>query len=371
MNRLCWSIICWAACAAPLPIPPPSTSQQLPPCADNSDHGKAEAARILRAYADSHAFGDIRRAPTPAEEAAAVISDPIDPETGPAHWRTLDTGFRLQEVYAQAQRRGWLVACNATVGRWWQSARRIDDEMAARLALRPPPADFYAGMAYWSSHWQWFEPRRQLDAAFNGVVGFGALGAEFRLVAAQNEWSATWPAQGRPLERVLSERRVPGNADELGDLASRQAFACTATRRDASYDLTPLRVGLIRPAGPPFARPTMESGHVAQIRKHDTEWLVTRRDWTTITESIPPCRRFRCREIDCAMDERHGWREQCAQKVIRRHEDHRFVLHFDAAPVKVRIGDAVGFYLDPETGHAVLAYASRRDDLAPYFFLDP
>jgi hypothetical protein len=379
MNRIRWSIA-WcvaSACASPPPSAPPPPcppALQLPPRAVQHDpkaDAKAEAARVLRAYADSHAFGAERRPPTPAEVAAAELADPIDAATDRERWAHMDTGFRLLEVYLQGQRSGWVAACDAAVEQWWGSARRIDEELEARLASQPPPTDFYAGIVAWSAHRQWLDARTQRDPAFAALPSLANVGAVFHLVTAQNAWAVTWLARDRPLEQTLGQRPLPYNAWAIEDLPTEQARFCKAAYPDSSGGLiapTKISVGL-KPNGPAIAEPAQASGVVAQVSQHGTEWVVTRRDWTATIESVPPCKRVMCTGIDCGMVEGGPWREVCAEKVTRHHEDHRWVLHFDTVPTKPRLGDAVGFYLDPATGHAVLIYASRSADVDPYFYV--
>jgi hypothetical protein len=68
------------------------------------------------------------------------------------------------------------------------------------------------------------------------------------------------------------------------------------------------------------------------------------------------------------MDDRHGWRDVCAEKRILRVHDVAFELHLDPPPVVPKVGDFVGFFIAP-SGHAVLATVARSENVAPYFEL--
>jgi hypothetical protein len=76
----------------------------------------------------------------------------------------------------------------------------------------------------------------------------------------------------------------------------------------------------------------------------------------------------RCTEIDCNMDDRHGWRDICVEKLVQRFHDVAFLLHVEAPPVMPKVGDNITFFV-AQDGHAVLRTASRSETAAPYFEL--
>jgi hypothetical protein len=236
--------------------------------------------------------------------------------------------------------------------------------------LPVPPAEFYAGWRYWQSQWTWLSERRHRDPALEALFVLDPVGPRFRLAAAQNRWSAAWLARGRPVERLVSEVTLNANAWALEDLATERARICKAAfAHSPDLQMPPNDLGTVTPQGSPSGTLVEETGTLARVGKHGTEWRVTRRDWTEIIESVPPCKRVRCSQIDCEMVEGGGWEDVCTKKVIHRFTDHSFVLHFDAAPVTPRVGDLVKFFWDADTGHAVLSSAARRAGATPYFSL--
>lgn len=346
-----------------------SPARPLPPSATAEAQRRRDAASVLRAYGARHALGEPRQPPSDAELVAAALADPIDPAIAPERWRTLDAAWRLNEAYDLSQHDAWTSACHAGVAAWWQSARQIDDELAVRLAAGIP-ADFYAGMRVWNQHAAWLRQRQEADPVFRSIP-LANVGPAFTLFVAQNAWARSWAEHDHPLERAISERARLPNAWALDTLEVEQARFCTAAYADGVRTWPPpgwLRV--LEPAvAATVAPPATESGTLAEIRDRGTTWLVTRRDWTTTIEQVPPCKRVRRTCRDCTMQEGGGWIDVCREHRIRRFEDHRFVLHFDAAPANVHPGDAVSFYFDRATAHAVLVYASRRADVPPYFAL--
>lgn len=367
-HTLLGSLVC-AACAAPAPSTARPTTPPPRPSAAVQVDPKVEAARILRAYGESHeALDTPRRPPTPAElaAAAALVESPI-PSIDAGRWEKMSAAARLNEVFEEHRHQLWLAACRAGVGRWWDRARAIDDELQARLEREPVPADFYAGLAAWNRHWAWLASRRASEPAFMVVLQLVEVGAAFRLISAQNAWAERQP----PLERAVSERNVPANSWSLEDRSSEQSRFCAAA--DGHGPRTwPITYGLpaLRPGSPVvLASPAEESGTVAQIRKQGTEWLVTRRDWTTTIELVPPCRREQCQGIDCCMVPGGCWRNVCTEKQVRQFKDHAFVLHFGSLPVAPKVGDFVDFYFDLASGHAVLDAVSSSSTQPPYFSL--
>jgi len=368
-----WSLVACAACAdAPSASPagPASPSAAGPSAADLGREQRVDATAVLRAYAESHALGVPRRAPSEAELVAAKIAAPPYASIDAGRWQQLPPAWRLNETYEQHQRSLWLAACAAGVERWWDAAKAIDDEMEIRLR-RPVPSDFYAGMAAWGEQWAWLVKRQQGDVAFRSLAALASVGAVFRLVEAQNRWSATWGARQRPLEEALSARPLPANAWSLEDRDVEGARFCAAAEGHGprTWPLT-YSVNVIKPAGPPVGNtPIRESGTLAAIRSGGVEWLVRRRDTITRLEYLPPCHREMCKGIDCCMTPGGCWRNVCTEHEVRTYEDHAFVLHFDPLPVTSHVGDAVSFYVDATSGHAVLFSASDGRDKPPYFAL--
>ena len=329
---------------------------------------KDEASRVVRAYADSHAALDTeRRAPTAAELAAAeALTEPPDPGVDSVRWKTLSPAARLSDVFQEHRHQLWLSACRAGIGQWWERAHAIDDELAARLEHETIPQELYAGIAAWNRQWDWLKSRQASETGTPPQLV--DVGAVFRLISAQNRWAEGQP----PLEHAVSELYVPDNSWSLEERAAEQSRFCTAADGHGPYTW-PIGYGIkslhegshvVRQA------PARESGTVAQIRKQGTEWLVTRRDWTTLLELVPPCHVEKCHGIDCCMGPGGCSRNVCTEKRTQQFSDHAFVLHFEALPVALKVGDFVDFHYEPTSGHAVLITASKNANQLPYFALD-
>jgi hypothetical protein len=352
-----WALLLLVACTAPASPPAFDTgiSIRVSPPPPPPDHTRSN--QILAAYGKEHALGVDRRVPTAEELAAAADTDPIE-SISSDQWREMTPPMRMLRAWEAGQHAAWSAVCLPKLEAWWQSAKVIDDEMAARLA-QPTPTDFYAGMVVWHQHWAWLKQRMQSDVAFSSLPR-SDIGAWHRLVAAQDVWAANWAEQ---IEHPIAEASIVWDGRLLDALDTEQARFCTSSQRKwppASRESgTAMR---------PRFLPARESGRVERIDPTGTELRVTRRDRETVIETVPPCKRVRCTGIDCNMDERNGWRDICVEKRVQRVHDVAFVLHLDAPPVVPKVGDFVGFFLAP-SGHAVLASAARTEQAAPYFEL--
>ncbi|MEO8846833.1 MAG: hypothetical protein ABI591_17000 [Kofleriaceae bacterium] len=330
------------ACAAS-PPPTPEISIVVPPASPPPpppDHTASN--EILAAYGHDHALGVDRRAPTPAELAAALDAESVDPSITPERWREMNAATRMMYAWEAGQHAAWLVVCRADVATWWQRAKALDDAMASELAT-PAPSDFYAGMAIWQQRAVWW--KQQLTPS---VLARDEVGAWHRMVVARNAWAAP----RAPLEQAIAGAAIIWPGRELEALDREQARMCSSELSLRAWP--PPRT---REPGTPFRTPQLpqrESGRVTRVR--GTEVDVTRRDREITIESVPPCKRVHCTGIDCGMDAGHGWRDVCATKQIKRVHDVAFVLDLDSPPVVLKVGDPVEFFLAPD-GHAVLATA--------------
>lgn len=372
--RLGLLLVALAACTPPAPIATETaiTMTPPPPAPRRPEDDPVQAAGILRGYADSHAFGAERRAPNASELAAAAhVAEPIDATSDRERWHALDPAFRLLEVYEQHQRRLWFATCEAAVARWWPAARKLDDELAARLAQQPLPDDLYAGIAAWQAQRQWLDTAQKADPALGELPWLANTGAMFRLFSARHAWAGHFAS----FEQAVADLGVPRNAWALEDLAVEQARFCTAAYSDGARSFPPAS-GLRRSitegiAAPP--RPSVEWGALSRIGKHGGEWTVIRREHVQILETVPPCKRVRCTGLDCEMDERHGWRDVCVEKYVPRVETSTYVLELAAAapPFTPRVGDSLYFFWDQTTHHAVIQTAAHGGDQPKYFVLEP
>jgi hypothetical protein len=352
MNWSRWSIA-WCVAYATL-VPRASAS---PPAAASDPF--ADAMRIVRAYAAGDTLHAEPRPPTPAELEAVTMIGPIDLDIDQDRWREMNAATRLTAVYMHAHRRQWFARCDALVEAWWARAQRVDEELQARLARQAPPDEFYAGMKYWRAQALWLYERKHDDAALKALPALEAVGPSFRLYAAQNRWSVARFAREHPLEHVVSTFPMPANAWALEDLATERKRICEAAFANFSDLWIPtMNIGLVTPADAPSLGMVSDFGSVARIRKHATEWVVTRREWTEIRN-----------DMACEVLTVRPPKGECHPVVSRHFTDHTFVLHFDAAPATPHLGDNVTFWLDPATGHAVLAVATRSGGAVPYFSL--
>ena len=341
-----------AACGAAPPPATPEITIEVPPAPAPPDHTRAN--QILAAYGNSHALGVPRRAPTADELAAALDADPIAGIDAEA-WRALTPAWRLNDVWNASQHAQWASVCTAGVAAWWASAAAIDEEMEARLA--PPPANFYEAMEAWHQHRVWLKQRIESDTGMSSLAR-DEVGAWHRIVVGEAAWAANLPAP----ERALASQAVIYEGRTLEPLGDEQARFCA--RVESKWPLE-----RVREVGAPVrTRPSvlLQWGRVDRIQGDSLH--VTRRERETTLEQVPPCKRVRCRGIDCAMDDRHGWRDVCAQKDMVRVHVETFDVHLDAPPVTPKLGDTVRFYLGADN-HAVLASAAHTADGASYYEL--
>ena len=353
-----WVLVALVACSSAPPVIPADNGITIfvPPPPAPPTH--ANANQILAAYGQAYALGVERRAPTAEELRAAADADPVD-GIDAEKWREMDPPMRMLRAWDAGQHVAWRAVCRDGVDTWWQSAKAIDDEMAARLA-QPVPTDFYAGMAAWRQQWAWWKQRTESDAAFSSLAR-NEVGAWHRLVVAQDAWATQWEADS--IEHTLARGPMLEDGRPIEALDAEQARFCTekSARRWPPERLHEVGASLRRPT-----LPTQESGRVARVDA--TGIHVTRRDRQSFVEMVPPCKRVRCTGLDCNMDERHGWRDVCTEKQVHRVHDVAFLLHVEAAPVVPKVGDNITFFVAPN-GHAVLRTVSSSETAAPYFEL--
>lgn len=365
VTELRWLALLVAACGGAATPPPARVEIRTYSVPAQPVHDHTHANQILRTYGQEHALGAPRRVPTEAELAAAADADPVDGATAD-EWRGMDPAMRMLRTYEAGQHAAWDAVCYPAVEAWWNAAKAIDDELAARLA-QPVPSDLYGGLAAWSQHRAWLTQRMNGDPAV-AALPLSSIGAYHRLAAAQIAWAETW--RDRPAAHAVAVAAIRDDGWPLDALAVEQTRFCTATwlhtsRRWPLVLSSPIRIQ--QPRNPYL--PAHEYGVVAKVDATGDELLVTRRELETTLETVPPCKRVRCTQLDCEMDERHGWRDVCVEKEIHRVVDHAWSMHVVPPLVVPKVGDHVELYVDTATGDAVLVSAKRTERGQPYFTL--